>query len=239
MIQQEPQKVLLSFVLTFIVMFALGYVVQRYLITILLNKGASFSFIILCTAALALFFENGVQLVWSPFTLQFPEIFSKATVKIGSFKVAPENLLVLGIAIVGGAGLFAFLNKTKFGTAMRASALDQYAASALGINVQLTKGITWGLSAALAGVLGMALGPVYGVYSTVGAMIAQKAFAGAVTGGYGNIYGAVVGGIFYGFLETFVSAYVTTTYKDVITFAVLIVILTFLPTGLFREKVIE
>ena len=209
-------NIVLSFILTFIVMFALGYVVQRYLITSLLNKGASFSFIILCTSALSLAFQNGSQIIWSPYTLPFPAIFDTGAVDIFGAKVAPENLLVLFIAAFGAIGLFLFINKTKLGTAMRASALDQTAASSVGINVQLTKGITWGLSAGLAGVVGMALGPVYGVYSTMGAMIAQKAFAGAVTGGYGNIYGAVIGGLFYGFVETFTAAYVSTAYKDVI-----------------------
>ena len=228
-----------SFIATFIVMFALGYVVQRYIITTLLVKGASFSFIILCTSALFLAFQNGSQLIWAPYTLSFPAIFNTSSVAVLGTKVAPENLLVLFIAVVGAVSLFFFINKTKLGTAMRASAQDQIAASSLGINVQLTKGITWGLSAGLAGIVGMALGPVYGVYSTMGAMIAQKAFAGAVTGGYGNIYGAVIGGLFYGFMETFVSAYLTTTYKDAITFAVLIVILAISPTGLFKEKVIE
>ena len=229
----------LSFILTFIVMFILGYIVQRFLITALLEKGATFSFIILCTSALSLAFQNGSQIVWSPYTLHFPKIFPGGAVAFLCTTVAPESLLVLGIAVVGAVGLFIFINKTKLGTAMRASALDQTAASSVGINVQLTKGITWGLSAGLAGLLGMALGPVYGVYTTMGIMIAQKAFAGAVTGGYGNIYGAVIGGLFYGFMETFVSAYLTSTYKDVITFVMLIIILTIAPTGLFKEKVIE
>ena len=232
-------NIVLSFVLTFIVMFVLGYVVQRYLITLLLKKGASFSFIILCTAALSQTFQNGAQLIWSPFTLSFPAIFDRSTVNLWGVRVAPENLLVLGIATFSAIFLFIFLNKTRFGTAMRASALDQKAASSVGIDVQMTKGITWGLSAGLAGILGMALGPIYGIYATLGVMIAQKAFAGAVTGGYGNIYGAVVGGLFYGFVETFASAYLTTTYKDVITFALLILILTISPTGIFNEKVIE
>ena len=232
-------NIVLSFVLTFIVMFVLGYVVQRYLITLLLKKGASFSFIILCTAALSQTFQNGAQLIWSPFTLSFPAIFERSTVNLWGVRVAPENLLVLGIATFSAIFLFVFLNKTRFGTAMRASALDQKAASSVGIDVQMTKGITWGLSAGLAGILGMALGPIYGIYATLGVMIAQKAFAGAVTGGYGNIYGAVVGGLFYGFVETFASAYLTTTYKDVITFALLILILTISPTGIFNEKVIE
>ena len=229
-------NIVVSFILTFVIMFALGYIVQRYLITTLLEKGASFSFIILCTSALSLAFQNGSQLIWSPYTLPFPTIFNTNSVNIFGAKVAPENLLVLAIAALGAVTLFVFINKTKLGTAMRASALDQTAASSLGINVQMTKGITWGLSAGLAGIVGMALGPVYGVYSTMGVMIAQKAFAGAVTGGYGNIYGAVIGGLFYGFMETFVSAYLTTTYKDVITFAMLILILTISPTGLLRKK---
>jgi len=232
-------NIILSFVLTFIVMFIIGYVVQTYLITVLLKRGASFSYIILCTAALSLAFQNGSQLIWAPYTLQFPAIFNKFSVDFLGTKVAPENLLLLCIAVVGGISLFLFLNKTKFGTAMRATALDQTAASALGINVQLTKGVTWGISAALAGVVGMVLGPVYGVYSTMGSMIAQKSFAGAVTGGYGNIYGAVIGGLFYGFIETFASAYLTTTYKDVITFAMLILVLIISPSGLFKEEVIE
>lgn len=228
-----------SFILTFIVMFIIGYITERYLITLLLKRGSSFSYIILCTAALSMAFENGVQQIWSPYTIQFPAVFKSISVDFLGTKVAPENLLVLCIAIFSALFLFFFLNKTKYGTAMRASAQDQVAAGALGINVQLTKGITWGLSAGLAGVLGMALGPVYGVYSTMGAMIAQKSFAGAVTGGYGNIYGAVIGGMFYGFLETFTSAFLTTTYKDVITFAVLIIVLIVAPTGIFNEKVIE
>ncbi len=232
-------NIYLSFVLTFIVMFVVGYITQRYLITVLLNKGANFSYIILCTAGLALLFQNGAQIIWAPYTLQFPQIFKTSNVAILGTKVAPENLLVVGIAIVSAFSLYFFLNKTRLGTAMRASALDQRAASSVGIDIGLTKGITWGLSAGLAGLLGMALGPIYGVFSALGSMIAQKAFAGAVTGGYGNIYGAVIGGLFYGFVEVFASAYVTTTYKDVITFAILIVILSIAPNGLFKEKVIE
>lgn len=230
----------LSFILTFIAMFLVGYVTQRYLITVLLDKGASFSYIILCTAGLALLFENGAQLIWGPYVYQFPAIFNKTNINLfGGVKVAPENLLVLGTAIVSAAFLYFFLNKTRLGTAMRASALDQKAANSVGIDVPLTKGITWGLSAGLAGLLGMALGPVYGVSAIMGNMISQKAFAGAVTGGYGNILGAVIGGLFYGFVETFAAAYITTTYKDVITFAILIVILSVVPNGLFKAQVIE
>lgn len=232
-------NIYISFVLTFIVMFLFGYITQRYLITTLLNRGATFSYIILCTAGISLMIQNGVQVVWEPFTLHFPAIFNTSSVGFLGVKVAPESLLVLSIAIIAGSALYFFMNKTRLGTAMRASALDQKAASSVGIDVNLTKGVTWGLSAGLAGIIGMALGPVYGVICTLGSMIAQKAFAGAVTGGYGNIYGAVIGGIFYGFVETFASAYITTSYKDLITFAILIVILSVAPNGLLKAQVIE
>lgn len=232
-------NIIVSFVLTFIIMFAIGYVVQRYLISHLLNKGASFSFIILCTAALSMAFQNGAQLLWTPNVVSFPALFKSATVEFLGVTVASENLFVMILGILAAVFLIVFLNKTKFGTAMRASALDPVAAEALGINVQFTKGVTWGLSAALAGILGMALGPVYGVFTTMGVMIAQKSFAGAVTGGYGNIYGAIIGGLFYGFFETFAAAYISTTYKDVMTFAILIIILTISPKGIFNEEVIE
>ncbi|WP_343210628.1 branched-chain amino acid ABC transporter permease [Anaerolentibacter hominis] len=228
-----------AFILTFIVMFFLGFFVHRYLISTLLKKGAAFAYVILCTAAVSMILQNTAMLSWTSSIMQFPSIFSASSVSFLGIQVAPESLLVLSIAIVCTFLLYFFLNKTKFGTAMRASALDQTAASALGINVSLTKGVTWGLAAGLAGIIGAALGPVYGVYFTMGALIGQKAFAGAVAGGYGNIYGALVGGMFFGFMETFISAFLTTRYKDVISFGILILVMMILPTGIFKEKVLE
>ena len=70
-------------------------------------------------------------------------------------------------------------------------------------------------------------------------LFGAKAFAGAVTGGYGNMYGAIIGGMFFGFAETFISAYVSTSYKDCISFGILIIILTFMPTGILKSKVLE
>lgn len=87
--------------------------------------------------------------------------------------------------------------------------------------------------------IGCLLGPVYGVYTTMGILIGQKGFAGAVSGGYGNMYGAIIGGMFFGFAETFISAYISTSYKDCISFGILIIILTFMPTGILKSKVLE
>jgi branched-chain amino acid transport system permease protein len=228
-----------AIVLTFVVMFGLGWIVQLGLVTPLLEKGAKYSYVILCTAAVSMILQNSTLFIWGVKVQLIPSVFPVASINIFGTKVMPESLLVLGTSVCCAIALFFFMNKTRFGTAMRAAAQNQKAASAMGINVPVTKGVAWGLAAGLAGVIGAVIGPIYGVYMMLGALIGQKGFAGAVVGGYGNLYGSIIGGMFFGFLETFLAAYVTTTYKDLVSFGVLIVVLTFMPTGIFREPVIE
>ena len=105
----------------------------------------------------------------------------------------------------------------------------------------LLKLLAWvgAIAAALAGGIGALMGPVYGVSSTMGDIIGNKGFAGAVIGGYGNMYGAIVGSLLLGFIETFVAGYLTTTYKDFVSFFLLIIVMIFLPRGLFKAKVYD
>jgi branched-chain amino acid transport system permease protein len=230
---------IVSLLLTMILMFFLGMFIERVLVTKLLAKGAQVVYVILCTISISMILQNTAMLTWGSNVMQFPSIFNKSTVEVFGMRVVPENLLALGVGIVAMIGLHFFMTKSKFGTSMRASAMDEMAASSLGINVPATKGASWGIASMLAGGIGVVVGPIFGVYTSMGAMIGQKAFAGAVVGGYGNMYGAIVGGLFFGFLETFVSAYLTSSYKDFITFGMLILVMIILPKGLFNEEVME
>jgi len=229
----------LTVVLVAVSMFFLGVVIQSGVISSLLKKGTSYAYVILCTLSISMMLQNSAMLLWGTRLFKFPSVFNVKTIKMLGVGIAPEQLLVLGVSIVAMLSLHFFMKKTPFGTAMRAAALNDKAASAVGINVPLTKGVAWGISSALAGVIGCVLGPVYGVYTTMGVLIGQKGFAGAVTGGYGNMYGSMIGGMLFGFLEIFVAAYVTTNYKDFVSFGVLIIILIFMPTGILKEKVLE
>ena len=132
-----------------------------------------------------------------------------------------------------------FMTKMKFGTSMRAAAMNPLAASCVGINVGRTTGITWAMAAALAGLAGILLGPVQGVSLGMGTMIGLKGFAAAVIGGYGNMYGAILGGLIIGFCETFTAAYITSSYKDFIVFFLLILVMIFMPRGIFKAKVYD
>ncbi len=229
----------IALLITTVLMFFLGMGIQKFFVIPLLKKASGFASVILCTLALSYVLQNSALLGWGARMYQFPDIFKKRSVKIFGIGVAPSNLMVLIVAIIVMIALHFFMTKTKFGTAMRAAALDETAASAVGINVTITKGAAWGIASALAGAIGCLLGPVYGVYTTMGTLIGQKGFAGAVAGGYGNMYGAIIGGMFFGFAETFITAYISTSYKDCISFGILILILTVMPTGFLRAKVLE
>lgn len=228
-----------ALLLTMAVMFGIGLLIERILVTRLLKKGAQIVYVILCTIAISMLMQNGAMLSWGSYVLQFPSIFGRSSFKIAGISIVPENILALGTAVIAMILLQLFMTRSKFGTSMRAAAQDEMAASALGINVPLTKGASWGIAAMLAGGVGVVVGPIFGVYTTMGAMIGQKAFASAVVGGYGNMYGAIAGGLIVGFLETFVSAYISSAYKDVIVFCLLITAMIFMPRGIFNEEVME
>jgi branched-chain amino acid transport system permease protein len=229
----------LSLVLTMLIMFLLGMFIERFLVTTLLNKGAQMVYVILCTIAISMILQNTAMFAWGSNVMQFPPLFKTPTVNILSYKIIPENLLCLAVGVVCMVALQFFMKNTRFGTSMRAAAQDELAAASIGINVPATKGAAWGIASMLAGAIGVVVGPIFGVYMSMGAMVGQKAFAGAVVGGYGNMYGAIVGGMFFGFVETFISAYVTTLYKDFISFGILILVMVVMPTGIFREAVME
>jgi branched-chain amino acid transport system permease protein len=223
------------------VMFLLGVLVERVFVSTLMQRGGSLAYVMLLTSSISMLLSNGVMLTYGANARQFPPVFGEAntTVTLLGMKLRPEYILLIVIAVVMMAVLQTFLNKSKLGTAMRAAALDEKAASAVGISVPRTKSMAWGIAAAMAGVVGMCLAPTYVVVYWMGAQWGSKAFAGAVVGGYGNLYGAIVGGLTVAFVEMISTLIVPTTMKDFVSFAVLIIVLVVRPSGIFNAKVLE
>lgn len=228
----------ISFILVFIVMFGLGFLLERGVISRLVKKKVLPIYTVLATIAVSYILQNGAMFIWGSNMLTFPSVFSKSTLKIFGVGVQPEAVLCIVVSVVAMIILHVFMKYTKFGTAMRAAAMDPMAARSCGINVSLSTGMTWGIAAAMASIAGMLLGPVYGVFTTLGATIGRKGFSSAVMGGYGNMYGAMVGGILLGLLETFTTGYVSSAYKDLFAYVVLLIFLFVKPTGIFNEKAI-
>lgn len=229
----------LALLLTIAIAFCFGMLLEKGVIRRLLNKNVLPIYVVLATIAIANILQSAIQLHWGGNTLSFPSIFNVMSVKVFGVNVQPERLLSMGIALVVMIVLHFFMSKTRLGTSMRAASMDAMAAQACGIDTSLTVGLTWGLSAGLAAAAGILIGPVFGVASTLGAQIGRKGFAGAVMGGYGNMYGAMVGGLLLGVSETLAAGYISSDYKNIIAYMLLILFLFVKPTGIFNEKAIQ
>jgi branched-chain amino acid transport system permease protein len=154
--------------------------------------------------------------------------------------ISNMQILIIVSTIVLMAVFTLLINKTSLGRAQRACEQDQKMASLLGIDVDRTISITFILGAALAAFAGLMFFMYYNVTDFfVGFLAGIKAFTAAVLGGIGSIPGAMLGGMVIGLIETFWSAYFSVEYKDVAAFAILVIVLIFLPQGLLGKPEVE
>ncbi len=229
-----------ALILAMMIMFLIGWMMERFIIRFLVNKKAKNILVVLATIALQIIVQNAATLIWDTQPHYFPPIIKNTTpVNFFGASVSRDSLLAIAVAFAAMAALHLFLNKTKFGTSMRAAAQSKPAASCMGINVNRTIGVTYGIAAALACLGGILVAPTLTVSTSLGLQLGPKSFAGAVIGGYGNIYGAIVGALLIGVMETFVAAYVSSTFKDFIVYGVMIAVMIIKPSGIFNAKVYD
>ncbi len=163
-----------------------------------------------------------------------------------SFKISFIIMIVTAILMM--VALDFFVNRTKWGTAIRAVSLDRETASLMSINVNKVISTTFFVGSALGGATGVLFAMQYGTIDPyIGFILGLKAFIAAVLGGIGNIRGAMIGGLLLGLMEVFAAANLTTLtggilgaeYKDVFAFAILIIVLIFKPEGLLGKPTAE
>src|SRR6266511_1212093 len=200
------------------------------------------------------FLQDAIRLfesVWrNAFNLVYPtmESLNRRFELTATIDVSVKSLVVIGAALLMLWGLHVLVNRTKIGTAIRAVAEDQAAASLMGINVNRIISVTFLIGGAMGGAAGVLFGVQYGLINPyTGFIPGLKAFTAAVLGGIGNIPGAMIGGLVLGLLEAFAASYLSlltggafgAEYKDIFAFAILILILIFRPKGLLGEIVRE
>lgn len=227
-----------AIILTAICAFVIGILMERFVIRKLQDRHVQAIYIVLATIAISYIMQNSVQTIWGTKMLNYKSVFGILGIKIFGVTLQPESLLCVGVALLCMLILHFFMKHTLFGVSMRAAAMDAKAAQACGINTSLTTAVTWAVSAALAALAGVLLGPIYGVYISLGASIGRKGFASAVMGGYGNMYGAMIGGLLLGVLEIAATTYISSVYKDMISYGLLLIFLFVKPTGIFNERAI-
>ncbi|KIC04643.1 branched-chain amino acid ABC transporter permease [Ligilactobacillus ruminis] len=186
------------------------------------------------------FLENGMTYLFTANTRNFPQVIKRVSYDLGPVQVSNVQLLIFITTIILLILLQVIVQKTKMGRAMRAMAVDPDAAALMGINVSGTIAFTFAIGSALAGAAGVLIGMYYNsIDPMMGLTPGIKAFVAAVLGGIGSIPGAAIGGIVIGFLETMFQSIGLSAYKDAAVYAVLIIILLVLPSGLFGKRTIE
>jgi branched-chain amino acid transport system permease protein len=184
---------------------------------------------------------EGAMYLWKgPFNLHYPDLLPASRLNISGVSIGVKDLIVISFAIVLVVVFTLFINLSKLGKAMRATAQDRDAAQLMGIDINRTIAATFFIGAVLAGAGGI----IYGLYINnvafdLGFITGLFAFTAAVFGGIGNIPGAAIGGLLIGIIAAFNNGYFDSAWTEIVIFGILIATLVFRPTGLLGMRVPE
>jgi branched-chain amino acid transport system permease protein len=185
--------------------------------------------------------QNTIMVIWGPRYQAYPaKLIPNIHLNIWGINITVLQVVILVLSFVLMGILYYIIQKTVFGAAIRATALDKDTASLMGINFNKVIFFIFTLGPALGAMTGVMVGMYYRQISfTMGWNYGLKAFTATILGGIGNLPGAMFGGLILGVLEMLGAAYISAAWKDVFVFMILILVLIFRPNGLFGEKIAE
>jgi len=226
---------LVSLVLVSPCMFVLGYAIQGTLINRLLSK-RSLEAGIVTTLGLSLILQTVLQDVYTSQVRTFTPGYAARGTTFFGITVPNSYLLCFGVALAVAAGTHMLVRRTSFGRQARAAAEDPVTARLMGIRVERTYNLTFGLGAALSAVAGVLIGVAFSFTPFTGTTFLLKGFAVVVLGGLGSIVGTLVAGLALGAVEGLGASIFGGSYRDLVTYAVFLLILLLAPNGLFGGR---
>ena len=183
-----------------------------------------------------LFLEASAQAIWGADFHRMQSPFT-GILNFGGLVLPSQRLLIIIAAFALVLALHLFLTRTVTGATIIAMAQNRDGAALVGINPNRVAMMTFAISGALAAMAAALYAPINLVYPAMGHLVITKAFGIIVLGGMGSVPGAIVGGLIIGFADAFGAFYISTDYKDIIAFALLVLILSVRPQGLFAKGV--
>ncbi|MFZ2006626.1 MAG: branched-chain amino acid ABC transporter permease [Stellaceae bacterium] len=220
-----------AFVVTMFLAGVIGVVIERLALRPL--RGIPGTVGMITTIGVSYILFNIILLTEGAGSFNFPNPMPRISWPIGGAVLELRELLIWGISLVLMAGLHLFVNKTRLGKAMRATAQDAEAARMMGVDVDRVVVMAFFLGSALAGAAALIFGLYYNYTSfIIGYTAGLRAFTAAVLGGIGSVTGAMVGGIIIGLIEALGGQLIAVRWTDVIIFSVLVLVLVFAPSGL-------
>jgi branched-chain amino acid transport system permease protein len=215
-------------------LFAFGFVLYR----VLLNRVVTTSLFmtLILTFGLDMVLVNVNLELFSADVRAITVPWADLSLEIGEIRLPYTRIAVFGVALLLTLLLHLFMNHTRTGHSIRATAQNARAASVLGIDTRRVYAITFGIGSAMAGAAGSLIAVIYAFSPVTGDSLTLKAFVIVVLGGLGSIHGAIVAGIVLGVAENLVSGLLDPGFRDAVSFFLLLLILVVRPRGLFGNR---
>lgn len=195
---------------------------------------------LISTIGLTIVIQNLAIYIFGGQQVAFPDTIEETLYHIGPITISSVQIFILTVAITLMVVLWLFIERTKMGRAIRATAENHETAALLGVNVNRVVLVTFIIGSGIAGIAGVLDGiKNSGISPFMGLGAAVKGLIVMLLGGLGNVFGAMVAGLLLGMIEILTSAYIGTTQRDFFSFAILILILLYKPTGLFGTRTTE
>ena len=230
--------IVLSFALTLVGTFLLGFIVERLFLRPLI--GENLIEVIMMTLGLGIMFKGLLLFIFGGDIKVYPHFLPEAlNLQFGSIQIPSVNVAAFIIGIIFLIIFGFFFNFSSQGIYMRSVADNQSASLSLGVHVRRVFALSWAIAALVAAMSGIVLGILNGISVHDLSRIGLKVFPVVILGGLDSIGGAILGGVIIGLLETFTGGYISTSLREIIPYIVLVVILMVKPYGLFGLVEIE
>lgn len=223
----------LSMALAVVIVFLAGLAIER---TLIRPTYGDEMYSLIITFILSIILQNTALLLFGPYPTKPPALVSGASNVLGLFHYGNQRLVsfVLALAVLGV--VMYVIRTTWFGKSVRAVSQDRAMAAMVGVDHLKVNMLSFGLGSALAAAAGVIIAPIFPVTPTGSSAVSLTAFVVVVLGGMGSLKGCVVGGLVLGVLENLGAAYISTDYRQVFGFLILIGVLVLRPWGLFGQR---
>jgi branched-chain amino acid transport system permease protein len=180
--------------------------------------------------------ETGNLAILGARRLNFPQLITSVTYDVGGIFITTKKILIVGVSLALMYGLHLFIQRTRWGMAMRAMSYDFQVVPLMGISLDIIAPLTFAVGSGLAAAAGILYGLAYPILDPyMGVLLGWKAFVAAILGGRGSVMGAALAGFLLGFIEIFVPMVFPSTLRDLIAYSIILLILTFRPYGFFGQ----
>jgi branched-chain amino acid transport system permease protein len=222
---------LLAFMFAVVFTACVGMLIERTMFRPLMDE--PHLTLVMLTVGLSFVLKGIARLLYGDDIMAFPPILTNEPIVWLGLVLSSQSVAVVVATVFLTASLYLLFRFTTLGKQMRGAASNLLGARVVGVNIGRVYLTTWGLAAGIGAAAGFLAGPITLVYPEMGSKALIKGFAAAVLGGFGSIPGAVVGGFSVGIMELLCGLYISTAVMEVSSFAIIMLILIFLPRGLF------